>query len=242
MRCMRYIEKEKDFIEAKKKFIKKFSKNCEDETHCHWKLFKKAFLKFSKCRCPICEDTLNRYDDIDHYRPKKAGYEFLRCCCDNYMIMCSDCNRTHKYISFPLDNNFIATNKSLIKKEEPLLINPRVDNILDYFELHFLEIRGSFILEVRPFKELDNTTYEYRRAKKTIEIYGLGYCQDNKKIDNCRINIFENHYEHLIELAKAREKGIIEFMKELKRKPKRAEYGFVEFIAKEKFKIYKNIL
>ena len=239
MRSMIGVEKEQDFIEAREKFIKNFKDDCIDEVDCDWSHFKKSFLKFSKNRCPICEDTLNKYDDIDHYRPKKAGYAFLRCCCDNYMIMCSDCNRTHKKVAFPLDDSFIATNKSSIAQEKALLINPRVDNLLDYFELCFLRSGESLILEVRPNRELEKSTYEYRRAKKTIEIYGLGYCKDNKKVDGCRINIFENHYEHLIGLAEAREKGEVYFMKELKIKPKRAEYGFVKFIARGQFKIEK---
>ena len=237
MKCMKGIEREADFIKAKERFIKKFTKECSDESDCSWKFFKEAFLKFSKNRCPICEDTLNRYDDIDHYRPKKAGYEFLRCCCDNYMIMCSDCNRTHKKTSFPLDSDFVATDKSLITQERPLLINPRFDNLFEYFELYFLRSGESLILEVRPNKNLDIESYEYRQAKKTIEIYGLGYCEENSKIDDCRINIFENHYEHLIDLAKARQKGKGLFLKELKEKPKRAEYGFVKFIAREQFEI-----
>lgn len=236
MRCMIGIHKEEDFRDAKEKFIKNFQNDCTDEVNCKWSHFKKSFLSFSKNRCPMCEDTLNRYDDIDHYRPK-SEYEFLRCCCDNYMIMCSDCNRTHKKIAFPLDNDFVATDKSSIAQEKALLINPRVDNILDYFELCFLRSGESLILEIRPYKELGLSTYEYRRAKKTIEIYGLGYCKDNEKVDDCRINIFENHYEHLIDLAKAREKSVLDFMKELKSKPKRAEYGFVKFIAKEQFEI-----
>jgi len=237
MRCMKNIEKETDFIEAKEKFVKNFTKNCSDENDCNWSLFKQTFLNFSKNRCPICEDTLNRYDDIDHYRPKKAGYEFLRCCCDNYMIMCSDCNRTHKYTSFPLDNDFVAIDKGSIDQEKPLLLNPRIDNVFDYFELHFLRSGESLLLEIRPYRRLDMQSYEYRRAKKTIEVYGLGYCKDNRKIDGCRINIFENHYEHLIDLAKAREKGIKAFILELKKKPKRKEYGFVKFIAREQFLI-----
>lgn len=238
MRDMRKIEECKDFKEAQSKFIKNFSKDCTDETKCNWSLFKQTFLGFAKNRCPLCEDTLNKYDDIDHYRPKNAGYEFLKCCCDNYMIMCSDCNRTHKYMDFPLDDNFVATNKFTIEEEKALLINPRVDNILDYFELHFLRSGESLILEIRPNKNLDISTYEYRRAKKTIEIYGLGYCKDNEKIDGCRINIFENHYEHFIDLAKARQKSKLVFMQEVKLKPKRAEYGFIEFIAKEQFEIW----
>ena len=236
MKCMRGIKQEQDFIGAREKFIKNFKDDCTDEVDCSWSHFKEAFLNFSKYRCPICEDTLNRYDDIDHYRPK-SEYEFLRCCCDNYMIMCSDCNRTHKYTSFPLDNDFVGTDKHLVKQEKPLLINPRVDNVLDYFELYFLRNGDSYILELRPHRGLDLSSYEFRRAEKTIEVYGLGYCKDNKKVDGCRINIFENHYDHLIDLAKAREKSKLDFMKELKEKPKRAEYGFVKFIARKQFEI-----
>ena len=139
-----------------------------------------------------------------------------------------------------IDNSFVAIDKNSIDKEKALLINPRVDNVVDYFEVHFLRSGENLILEVRPNKNLDLSSYEYRRAKKTIEVYGLGYCKDNKKVDGCRINIFENHYEHLIDLAKARQKSKLDFMKELKLKPKRREYGFVEFIAKEQFEINFN--
>ena len=239
MRCMRGIEKEQDFIEAKEKFIKNFTKECEEESDCSWSEFKTVFLDFSKYKCPICEDSINKYADIDHYRPKKAGYEFLRCCDNNYMIMCSDCNRSHKHTAFPLDNNFIAKNKNLIEKEKPLLVNPRIDNVIEYFELLFLRSGESLILELRPLKTLDKNSYKYRQAKKTIEIYGLGYCKDNEKVDGCRINIFENHYEQLIELAEARENSLKKFLFELnnKNKPKRKEFGFVKFIAKQQFEI-----
>ena len=236
MKCMRGIEKDEDFIIAKERFSKNFVYNCKDEVNCEWSHFKTVFLNFSKFRCPICEDTLNKYDDIDHYRPK-SDYEFLKCCCDNYMIMCSDCNRTHKRVAFPRDDNFIATDKNSIKQEKPLLINPRIDNVLEYFQLCFLRSGENLILEIRPLKELDTSSYKYRRAKKTIEIYGLGYCKDNKKIDGCRINIFENHYEHFIDLAKAMDKNKACFMKELKEKPKRSEYGFIKFIAKKQYEI-----
>lgn len=30
------------------------------------------------------------------------------------MIMCNDCNRTHKKTAFPLEHNFIATEKSVL--------------------------------------------------------------------------------------------------------------------------------
>lgn len=234
---MRNIKYDSDFIDAKEKFTKKIIKNCENETHCYWKLFKKAFLKFSKCKCPICEDTLNKYDDIDHFRPKNAGYEFLKCCCNNYMIMCSDCNRTHKRTSFPLYDNFKATKKEEVVREKPLLVNPLTDNILDFFELCFVLKGEKGIMEVHPKDSLDPNSYAYKKAKKTIEIYGIGFCAENTKVDGCRINILENHFEHLFELAKAKQESQYEFLRLLKEKPKRQEYGFIKFIAKDQFKI-----
>ena len=226
---MREIYTNKDFQDSVDKFLK--------DNSCKWSIFKKSFLKFSNHKCPICEDSLNRYDDIDHFRPKNMGYKFLECCYKNYMIMCSDCNRNHKGREFKLDSDFIATSKNDISKEKPLLINPTTDNIFDFFQLIFLQQGEKLLLEIYPKDELDKNTYQYRQALNTIETYGIGFCLDNPKVDGCRINILEEHYEKFYPLAKARQKGKKEFLKLLKTMPKRAEYGFVKFIAKEQFKI-----
>lgn len=238
---MRGIEKKQAFKDAKEIFIKSFTdkEKCEDEEKCFWSVFKDVFLSFSKNKCPICEDSLNKYDDIDHYRPKKAGYDFLRCCCDNYMIMCSDCNRTHKYISFPLYGEFKASSKYEVIDEKPLLVNPREDNIYEYFDLYFRKtIKGKYLLELQAREGLSE--YQNKKAETTIEIYGIGNCENNLKVDSCRLEILENHYDDFIELAEAKEKDDdkkFEKVLNSRRMRKKKESGFVAFIKLKQFKL-----
>jgi len=238
---MRGIEKKSDFIEAKEKFVKSFtdSNKCEDEENCDWGKFKDAFLNFSKSRCPICEyQIITTSSHIDHFRPKKAGYEFLRCCCDNYMIMCADCNSRYKGTSFPLHGGFKAKTKKDISKEKPLLINPREDNVYEYFELYFFKNpNGKLLLEIREKACL--VGYKKAKAQKTIEIYGIGNCHNHTKMDSCRIEILENFYDDFIELAEAKERDDEAFEEILnsRKMRKKKEYGFVEFIKRKQFKI-----
>ena len=239
MRDMRKITEEQNFIDSRNSFIKKFKDNdkCQNETNCEWKIFKQSFLKFAKYKCPICEHTLTNYDDIDHFRPKGEGYEFLRCCCDNYMIMCTECNRKFKKTSFPLKDRFKATKREEIYKEKPLLVNPMIDNVLDFFEIHFLRSGENLLLEIHPNSSLNEQSFEYLKAEKTIETYGIGSCSTNAKIDGCRINILEEHYEKFIDLAKAREISLKKFLSMLKDTPKKQEYDFIKFIFNNQFKI-----
>lgn len=242
---MRGIEDKQAFKDAKKIFINSFTDKtkCEDEEKCSWSVFKDAFLSFSKNKCPICEDSLNKYDDIDHYRPKKAGYDFLRCCCDNYMIMCSDCNRTHKYTSFPLYSGFKASCRDDLIDEKPLLVNPREDNIYEYFDLYFVKTtKGKLLLELKA--RLGLNTYENKKAEMTIDIYGIGNCENNSKVDSCRLEILENHYDDFIELAEAKNKDNDEEFEKIlnsRRMRKKKESGFVKFIKLKQFKLLDTI-
>ncbi|HRF57626.1 MAG TPA: hypothetical protein PLV58_09540, partial [Campylobacterales bacterium] len=209
-------------------------KECYEVDECNWSEFKQAFLKFSKNKCPICEIQINQYADIDHYRPE-SKYEFLKCCCYNYMIMCSSCNRKHKHASFPL-NNAKANNIDEVGNEEPLLVNPRKENVFDYFKLVFvMREHGKLVLEIAPKDGLAGA--ELQKAKETIKIYGIGNCEEDTRIDDCRIDLFEQHYENFIELAEARKTSREKFLELLKNKPKKKDYGFVGFIAKGQFEI-----
>ncbi|MFK5977130.1 MAG: HNH endonuclease signature motif containing protein [Sulfurovum sp.] len=239
---MREIEKESHFIKAKKEFVKSFTDNnrCEDEEKCDWGKFKESFLEFAKYKCPICEyQVITTSSHIDHFRPKKAGYEFLRCCCDNYMIMCADCNSRYKGVEFPIYDGFKATIKEEISKEKPLLINPREDNIYEYFELFFVKsLAGKLLLEIKVKEGLNG--YKKAKAEKTIELYGIGNCETNLKVDSCRLEILETYFDEFIELAEAKEKNDEEEFNKLlnsRRMRKKKEYGFVEFIKKNQFKI-----
>ena len=236
---MRGIKKDEKFIQTQKKFQAEFpkGKGCHEVDECNWSLFKDAFLQFSKQKCPICEDTLNRYDDIDHQRPKSI-YAFLKCCCDNYMIMCADCNRAFKRDAFPTEDTFIATQIVDVPRENPTLVNPRTDNVFEYFELLFIRrSHGKLMLELRARRELPPE--KSVKAEKTIALYGIGDCDSDAKMDQCRINILETHFEFFFELAKARKRSVEKYNDMLRDRSmkKKKEYGFFAFIEKGQFEI-----
>jgi len=199
---MRGIEKTDKFQEAKKKFKLNFPKDkkCEEISECEWSKFKTAFLEFSQFLCPICEDKLGSYSsDIDHTRPQ-SKYKFLKCCCKNYMAMCVDCNRGYKRAKFPLETEFIATNMSNIDKENVLLLNPREDDIYEYFELAFIYSQTK--KEILILKERDKLTEaEKKKALETINLFGLGDCNPKTTTQKCRIELLNRHFENFYKLA-----------------------------------------
>ncbi len=243
---MRRIYFDDSFNTALNKFNGKLSKNCKEVDNCKWSEFKNSFLKFSKYKCPICEDTVNSHADIDHYRPKaKHLYPFLECCYQNYMIMCTDCNRRYKRMDFPLYNNEPrATCIEEIKNEKPLLVNPTHDDIYELFEILFLRTSSSKnVLILKPKDEL--TGHLLEKANMTIKTYGIGNCDENDKIDGCRIEVLENHYEKFLDLANLaknyfKNDTLINKRKlavYLKDKPKLKSYGLYNFIIKDQFEI-----
>ena len=251
---MRGVENTEVFKKAQKHFKSKFldNKECHHITECDWKIFKDAFFEYSQYLCPICELQLsNHSSDIDHTRPK-SKYEFLKCCCKNYMIMCADCNRSYKRAKFPLNTDFVATDIITIDKEENLLVNLREDDIYDYFELAFINGKDSgkkvLILQAKNGKE---------KALKTIELFGLNDCKPSSRTQKCRIELLNNHYLNFYGLAQKlddilfdledkfedNEQKIIdafeiEFQKELNRCYNRElleKYGFLEFLRRRQF-------
>ena len=162
------------------------------------------------------------------------------------MIMCRDCNRAHKRTSFPLYTNFKATNITQVPNEFPLIANPTHDNIFELFILKFIvsEKSNKRILILQQKDGLSD--YQKEKAKVTIDIYGIGNCDVNKKIDNCRIEILELHYEKFIEFAKATKTYFNDktnkekrkkIAKILKQNPKLTSFGFYHFIINNQFEI-----
>lgn len=236
---MRGIDQYEEYLEAKEKFKESFSDNkeCHEVDECQWTIFKSAFMEFTSYNCPMCEKDIDQYDDIDHFRPK-SEYKFLQCCCDNYIMLCASCNRSYKRSSFPLeDAELKAEGMISLDNENPLLINPRKDDIFEYYELLFVErSQGIYLLELQPKENLDEV--KSKKAKTTIEIYGIGDCTKVQS-DKCRINILTDHYHDFIDLAEAMQNGQEDFDKELnsRRMEKKRKNGFVEFIKKGQFKI-----
>jgi len=150
-----------------------------------WKQFKAKFTYYTNNRCAICEGIVSKYDDVEHYRPK-CHYWWLAYDFYNYYICCSLCNRTYKKTQFPLfgeNQNVTFENRHQINEEEPLLYNPLQDDPLELFRLELYERilppnGRKPKLKVRPNSE-DIESYEYQKAKTTIDIYNLNNEDEN---------------------------------------------------------------
>ncbi|QDZ73470.1 hypothetical protein [Bacillus cereus] len=125
-------------------------------------------------KCGYCEGRIDvtSYEDIEHFRPKKAikiegkpelvypGYYWLAMDWDNLLVSCSRCNRSYKQNLFPLaDESKRAKEPKEIALEEPLLLNPCVDNPSEHLV----------------FKDTGVVTFKKGSIKgeKSIDIYGL---------------------------------------------------------------------
>ena len=236
MKDMREIYQDSDFIAQGERFDTKHTdKDCDGK----WSEFKAFFLRFTDYKCPICEKTIDNYDDIDHYRPKNAGYPFLKCKYQNYMIMCADCNRGYKRTYFPLyQESKKATCHEELIEEQPLIANPCIDNIYELFELDFrVSVKGVKILVLIPHRDLSPDSYEYKKALETIRFYGLGDCDGTNEIKDCRISLLKGHYfifNGLLEAFLKREEELENFNK-VKNEVQNLNYGFYEFIKRNQF-------
>lgn len=111
-------------------------------------------------KCAYCETHVDQYGDIDHYRPARAvtdqndqpvligglnhpGYYWLAYDCTNLLPSCEECNRPSKlgekkigkHCRFPVRHmRAVAPGEEI--NEEPLLINPIIDNPEDHFNIN----------------------------------------------------------------------------------------------------------
>ena len=101
-------------------------------------------------KCIFCECRINGdYGAIEHFRPKKGyslypdntlitpGYYWLAYDWSNLLMSCSQCNSSYKKNHFLLaDESGRHIDKQKITDEEPLLINPSLENPARYIEFH----------------------------------------------------------------------------------------------------------
>jgi len=158
------------------------------------KAVRKALGEMSSGRCAYCEAYYDSTapQDVEHYRPKgridtpggkrKPGYWWLASDWMNLLPSCIRCNRVEEHDlydgskltsgkgdRFPIDDETTrAVGRGLETGERPLLLNPVEDDPTEYLE--FFEEDGDSI--VRPLPA-DQTSFEYRRARTSIDVYGL---------------------------------------------------------------------
>lgn len=237
---MRGIEQDDQYKKAQEDFKDKVLKNeeCHTVSDCDskWGIFKDAFLIYSDYKCPMCETKLDSYSHIDHIEPSSKFPE-VKCCCKNYLILCPACNSAFKNDQFPIVDN---ESPKLVNMyvENKLLVNPREDDILKYFKLVFERLSSSEnILYLAPKSDLEGTDKEM--AEKTIEVYGLGNCSDDKMKSRCRLSLSKDHFTNFIRFARAKESGDEVFEELLKNKDNSniKVMGIMSFIENNQFKI-----
>lgn len=188
-------------------------------------LVKKALEQLFHGKCAYCESRYAGIHpvDIEHWRPKGAvmenesgtlrsyGYYWLAATWDNLFPSCIDCNRLRKHYDFlerkelilgkgnwfPLENNNKrATVPGEELNEEPLLLNPCIDNPDNYFEFHEEGV-------IKP-KFLKNGQPDIK-AKSSIQFYALN--RTELVLDRLeRIRIIQQKMYVIKQLAKCLDK------------------------------------
>ena len=138
----------------------------------------KVFREIKECltkmcnstrRCVYCEDSIG--DEVEHIYPKDLYPE--KCFTwDNYVYACGPCNgpKNNKFAVFQnSDGSFVEVNPprgtaaSKPVEGEAALINPRVENPLDYA---ILDLSGTFKFYPKPnISAKDNTKVDYTYNK-----------------------------------------------------------------------------
>ena len=104
----------------------------------------KELNKIYNLKCAFCEQKLlDSPKHIEHYRPK-ATYYWLSYSWDNLLLACGGCNSS-KGDRFKVKNSIVSYNSETYSeihslglgydsKEEPLIINPEKDDVIDAIE------------------------------------------------------------------------------------------------------------
>lgn len=260
MKDLRFLFKDKDFLAKAEEFTKTYfigqnrklldkvwnnQKIKSSDFDSKWTDLKLVFWEKQNKRCALCEKELNDeyVMDIEHFRPKNE-YWWLAYNYQNYYLACAECNRKYKNVKFPLfdENKKVAySDRKNIQQEEPLLMNPTIDNPEEYFELVFKTDtnldKEAGIAILKPLKSLDKNSLKAQKAQKTIEIFNL----DLNEWFETRYELFKKFYQDLIGLAENRRKDKATFKNYYEQfkndKPEIAQLGLTKLILRGQFEI-----
>jgi hypothetical protein len=149
-------------------------------------------------RCMFCEDS--RPSDVEHFRPKALYPEWVFAW-TNFLFACGICNgagwKGAKFSVYLADGTTIDVTRG--KKDsvcpppqgEPLLINPRDEDPLDFIGL---DLNTGRFYE----REKNTTSMKYMRATFTIGLLGLNERDD---LVGARTSVFEANLSMLRDIV-----------------------------------------
>ena len=155
-------------------------------------------------RCCYCEDSVA--DEVEHIFPKSL-YPEKTFIWENYLYACGPCNgpKNNKFSVFDSisqDIIDVTPEKDEVPSSplvgNPVLINPREENPLDYL---FLDLVNTFHFVEWPD---DPSTQEYQRASFTIDILRLN---TRDYLTQARKEAYSDYRARLIEYIQRRDSG-----------------------------------
>jgi uncharacterized protein (TIGR02646 family) len=122
------------------------------------KSVKSSLRRAQNGKCAFCESKVAHvaYGDVEHFRPKggyrqtskgplvQPGYYWLAYEWSNLLFCCQICNQRHKRSLFPLTDadKRAKSHHYDIKNEQPLFINPAIEDPSAFLEFHEEYVRS----------------------------------------------------------------------------------------------------
>lgn len=197
-------------------------------------------------RCVYCEDSFA--DEIEHMRPKDL-YPSQAYLWENYLFSCGPCNgpKSNRFaVVDPLGNLIDVTRSRRAPVVPPVrgtyaLINPRIENPLDFIWLDFMTYRYTSLAGISPVSKIraDYTIKTLRLNERDALVKGRkGACSGflgrlERWVQRRDVWSQAEKDEHLLEFRTERYRGVWEQMKRQINGPRMLEFAKLMAIAPE---------
>ncbi len=194
------VNAEADFS-AQVKAAKKLFGQRNTKTNAAFKVVRQTLAQMcvGARRCCYCEDSVA--DEVEHIYPKdlypEKVFEWR-----NYLYACGPCNgpKNNQFAVFSANSDLpqvLTPSESPPPKGDPVLIDPRGENPLDFLELDFV---STFLF--LPLETL--TPRDTERAKYTLAVLALN---NREYLRQAREDAFKNYIARFKEYIQAKEDG-----------------------------------
>ncbi len=140
-----------------------------------------ALLAMQGHVCAYCSSELSQAaSDVEHFRPKQAGYWWLAYTFQNYLLSCKPCNQTCKGPRFPLQTGTSGKSfpeRHLLHEEQTILLDPVADPVEDWVQVSLDALPNDDFLKLTPSPGAPNPP----RIRDAIRFFAL-----NTKIESMR--------------------------------------------------------